>query len=362
MTEPQGPPGPPTYGNPYPPQPRGQYPTQYPQQYYYPPQYYARPPKPSFPHDRPRPYHQMLRTWDYHWWKPLVGVFAVLIGFVIVSPVVMLPILIIGAANQPGDFLDNFERMASLEEITPAGMLYLNASIAGAILVTWVIIRVLHGMRPRWLASVMPKLRWNFLMACLGVAVAAIVASFAVGALLPSSPSDTDLGSLNDFTSTTAWLTLIILLTTPFQGAGEEYVFRGYLLQAIGAFVEKPWWRWATITITAFLFACAHLQFDPPVFFDRFAFGFVAAWLAIRTGGLEAGIALHALNNYVAFGLALAFGDISDSLNDPTASWWAMIATLTQSVVYAALVVWVAKKMKVQTTTSPPNSVIEARA
>ena len=29
------------------------------------------------------------------------------------------------------------------------------------------------------------------------------------------------------------------------------------------------------------------------------------------TGGLEAGIAMHVLNNWLAFGLALAFGDMA---------------------------------------------------
>ena len=47
----------------------------------------------------------------------------------------------------------------------------------------------------------------------------------------------------------------------------------------------------------------------PPIFFDRFAFGLVAGMLVILTGGLEAGIAMHVLNNWLAFGIALAFGD-----------------------------------------------------
>ena len=35
----------------------------------------------------------------------------------------------------------------------------------------------------------------------------------------------------------------------------------------------------------------------------------------IRTGGLEAGIAMHVLNNFWRFGLALAFGDMASTLN-----------------------------------------------
>ena len=40
--------------------------------------------------------------------------------------------------------------------------------------------------------------------------------------------------------------------------------------------------------------------------------GVIAGWLVTRTGGLEAGIALHIINNFVAFGFALSFGDLSD--------------------------------------------------
>ena len=68
--------------------------------------------------------------------------------------------------------------------------------------------------------------------------------------------------------------------------------------------------------VPALLFALAHgLGQSAPVFFDRFAFGVVAGILVIRTGGLEAAIAMHVLNNFLAFGLALRFGDMTEALN-----------------------------------------------
>ena len=106
--------------------------------------------------------------------------------------------------------------------------------------------------------------------------------------------------------------------------------------------------------MSATLFAMAHGLQNPPLFFDRFMFGLIAAWLVIRTGGLEAGIALHVLNNYLAFGLAIAFGDINETLNVTEISWWNIPVTLTQSLVYVALVLWVGKRMGLQTRTRPP--------
>ena len=76
---------------------------------------------------------------------------------------------------------------------------------------------------------------------------------------------------------------------------------------------------------------------NPPLFFDRFAFGLVAGVLVVLTGGLEAGIAMHVLNNWLAFGLALAFGDMASTLNPTGGSWWSIPVTLTQSLVYLGL-------------------------
>ena len=76
----------------------------------------------------------------------------------------------------------------------------------------------------------------------------------------------------------------------------------------------------------------------------------------IRTGGLEAGIALHVLNNFLAFGLALSYGNLSETLNVTEASWWNIVLTITQSAVYAALVVYVARRMGLQTHTRPPST------
>ena len=154
-------------------------------------------------------------------------------------------------------------------------------------------------------------------------------------------------GELSPITTTTLLFGLVVLLTTPLQAAGEEYVFRGYLLQALGAVFRN---RWVTILATALLFALAHGAQNPPLFFDRFAFGFIAAWLVIRTGGLEAAIALHVLNNFLAFSIALAFSDMTTALNPTGGTWWSLPVTLTQSLVYLGVVLWWARKRGITTS------------
>ena len=122
----------------------------------------------------------------------------------------------------------------------------------------------------------------------------------------------------------------MVALLTPLQAAGEEYAFRGYLMQAFGGLFRS---RWVAVVASAFLFGLAHgLGQSAPIFFDRFAFGLVAGALVVLTGGLEAGIAMHVLNNWLAFGLALAFSDMGSALNPTGGSWWTIPVTLTQSL------------------------------
>ena len=314
------------------------------------------PPLPSFPHAAPMAYHQMLRTWTYAWWKPTVGILVSLLGMLIVMPLVLMPVLAIGVWLEGGPFLETFEKAATLQTVDPAALLYLNLVLGSMILVTWFVMRFIHRMRPRWLASVMPKLRWKYLFVCLGLALVALVAQVVVGMLLPGQNEASDFGALNDFTRTTVVIAIVVLLTTPFQAAGEEYLFRGYLLQAFGSFFRsRTVGKWVAILLTATLFAAAHGGQNFPLFFDRFMFGLIAGWLVVRTGGLEAGIALHILNNFLAYGVALSFGDLTETLTVSEISWWNIPLTLTQSGIYAVLAAVVAHRMGLQTVTRPPR-------
>lgn len=306
---------------------------------------------PAFPHAEPQPYHQMLRTWTYAWWKPVLGIVLAVVGFFVVPALVYVVVAGIFSVFQSGSWIDNFMASADLKHVGPMGLLGLNLGIASVILVTWFIIRVVHRMRPRWLSSVVPRMRWKFFAICLGIALVALLAQILVGLLLPSGTGDDLSGKLNHFTTTSALSALVVLLTTPLQAAGEEYLFRGYLLMAVGSLFRN---RWVAILTTALLFALAHGAQNFPLFFDRFSFGLIAGWLVTKTGGLEAGIALHVLNNFLAFGLALAYGDLSSTLNVSSVSWWNIVLTVTQSAVYAGLVLLVARKLGLQTRTRPP--------
>ena len=301
----------------------------------------------------PQPYYLLHLTGKPGIWRPIVGVLALVAWMLALSGTFALVPFVIYAVSTDRDLGDYLSRLVDLENPTPGGLAYLNIALASLIpavlLVTW----LLHGLKPRWLSSVGPRMRWRFFVVCIGLALVSLIAALVVGAVLPHDTADGAevSGELNAWTSTTRDFALIVLLLTPFQAAGEEYLFRGYLTQAFGGIFRS---RLVAIVVPAVLFALAHgLGQSVPIFFDRLAFGLVAGLLVVLTGGLEAGIAMHVLNNWVAFGLTLAFGDMATALNPTGGGWWMVPATLAQSLVFLGLVYAVARAMGLRNSGNP---------
>ncbi len=298
-------------------------------------------------------YHRIHRggRWGANgWWRGLVGLVCLVALVLLVQVVVLVGLTVVYFAQ--GLNMDQAEAKLTGDPVTPGFLLAVNLGWALAIPVVWLLQRTLHGLRPGWLSSILPRIRWRWFVVCLGLSFLALLSTIVVSVLLPEQADGDISGSLNDFTTTTRDYLLIVILLTPLQAAGEEYVFRGYLTQTIGGFFASP--RLSAVLavgVPSLLFALAHGAQDAPIFFDRFAFGVVAGVLVILTGGLEAGIAMHVLNNWLAFGIALAFGDMDSALNPSGGTWWSIPVTLTQSLVYLGLAVYVARRMGVRTRT-----------
>lgn len=313
------------------------------------------------PYARPTPYHQLLRTTWYAGWQPVVGLVVAAIVYVVGRALVFLAVAAVIALWQPHGFHADFTHDIDEGRTRPATLLASDFAIASLILVAWALVRFVHGLQPRWLASVRPRIRWRFLGVCAGLALAAMVVQVLLEGYLPHSGGGGG-DHLQPMTWTLVQSLLIVLLTTPFQAAGEEYFFRGYLLQVFGSAARSDVMKWVAIVLTAGLFAWAHAAQNLPLFLDRFSFGVVVAWLVIRTGGLEAGIALHTLNNYASFGVAIALGQLSQSAHPTQSDWWSLVGRLIQLAVYAALVLWAAGGMRPQTFTSAPADAYPERA
>lgn len=326
-------------------------------------------PAPAYPYPEPVRYPQLLRTPTFRPWRPVVGAIGLLLAVFVVASLVLLPLLAIAvyveSAIDGTDFSAAMNQAVGLKTITPASMLWLNLTLGSGTLVVFALLRWLHHLRPRWATSVLPGMRWKFFLACLPISVVALLLNVVLASLLPIDDTGETVGSVNHLGGQALAFTLVIVLTTPLQAMGEEYVFRGYLLQAVGSMFK----RWtsvasaASLLATALLFAAFHGTQNFPLFFDRFAFGVLAAYLVVKVGGLEGGIALHVVNNFFAYGFALLFGDISSSLNTTETSWWNVPVTVVQSVFYLVAVLSVARRMGLRGETAPaPAPIGDARA
>lgn len=293
-------------------------------------------------------YHQLHRLGRPGVWRPIVGVPLLVLGVFVLAPFgAFAPIIVwLVATGQPvGAGLTS---VTDLDHVAPLGLAYVNLVLASAIPIAILINLAVHRLAPGWLMSVARRIRWRFFFACLAISVVALVATVIVSSVVPQGDGVGLSGETNSFTSTTRGFLLVIVILTPLQAAGEEFAFRGYLMQAFGGLFGN---RVVAVLLSSLLFALAHgLGQDLPIFVDRFAFGLVAGMLVISTGGLEAGIAMHVLNNFLAFGLALAFTDMSSALNPTGGTWWSLPGTLTQSIVYLVLATWLARRMGLSAT------------
>jgi membrane protease YdiL (CAAX protease family) len=226
-------------------------------------------------------------------------------------------------------------------------------------LVAWLIQR-----RPFWsVASVLNRIRWRWLLWCClpaaGYIGLSVVMSLLVDAVFP--PDDSIGNTDGSWVGWAAFVVpaLLILLLVPFQSAAEEFVFRGWLVQAVGAYgphtaegrggVLRRIFRspWPGIVVGGVAFVSAH-GYTGWAMADVFLFALTVGWLTVRTGGLEAAIALHVLNNLFAFLLPAATGGLSGWDEQGGAPWTLLAADLPCLVFYAYAVTWLARRREIQ--------------
>lgn len=291
-------------------------------------------------HPEPEPYHRLLRTPRYVWWRPLAGLAVFLAVFSVLAVVLTLATIVaelVRTGEALGEVMESFG-----QDVSPLILLGTNLSLAVAIPAAALAMVVAHRLRPGWLSSVVGRLRWGLLARMAGLALVVVVVFTLLSGFVPAgdgTPEVTDV----QVASLSTWLgfAAVVLLTTPLQAAGEEYAFRGYGQQVFGAWFGTPW---VGAIVTSLAFAFAHGGQNLPLFLDRFAFGLVACWLVLRTGGLEAAIALHAVNNMVLFLLAAAVDGVGSAITVREIPWLLVLVDVLQLVAFALLAVWFAQR------------------
>lgn len=278
-------------------------------------------------------YPRLLRTPRWRWWRPLLGLLALGFGVVFGGVVItLLAVIVVTATGASGDSVTQ----DALDPDTVLGLLANNLILATIIPAAALAVLVVHQERPGWLASVTGRVRWGLLARLAPLALVVVLVFSGFGLLVPGA-AGTD-GS-TPTTATLVGLLAVILLTTPLQAAAEEVGFRGYITQAVSSWFARPVVGILVGgAVSAVCFALAHGVQDPWLFADRLCFGFVASWLAWRTGGLEASVALHTANNLVSLVVSASTGTLSDSLTASSLDWRLAALDVLMMVVFAVLV------------------------
>ncbi|PKQ32531.1 MAG: hypothetical protein CVT62_00225 [Actinobacteria bacterium HGW-Actinobacteria-2] len=246
---------------------------------------------------------------------------------------------------------------------SPAAMAATQLGLAAMIPVSLALVLFVNRFQPRWLHSVQPGFRWRYAVAAFGVAVLIVGVIWVLSRI--GQPwvihPEAQFG----------WYLAAVVVITPLQAAGEEYFFRGYLMQAISLTAvelrpsgEQQGWRgravewlakeyptWAGIIGSALIFALLHPSPNVAAFLYPLAFGILAGFLVVKTGGLEAAIAVHVVNNVITFGYAALSGTMVATYTNRVIGWLDLVVVVGSFALFTVAAIYVARRMNVATRT-----------
>ncbi|MCH8613215.1 CPBP family intramembrane glutamic endopeptidase [Arsenicicoccus dermatophilus] len=291
-------------------------------------------------------YQQVLRGPRHREWRPLASLVVMVLSFVLVNIVGWAAALGVVAATggDPERWLQDAGSITS----EPGGFLVTNLTLAALVPCAAFAVWLGHGVPGRYLSSVTGRFRWRWFARCLLVLVPLWALYVGLGSALDPPPS----GRPQQWVV----LLLVMVLTTPLQCAGEEFAFRGWILQSLGSWARHRWVALVLPTVAScLLFGLAHGSKDPWVMADLSIFAVTACLMTWRTGGLEAAIALHCANNMLVMGISLVLGGFDEGFIDQgtTSSPAALVPSLVMMPIAYALVAWQARRAGIVSRTEP---------
>jgi membrane protease YdiL (CAAX protease family) len=295
------------------------------------------------------PYHRLARTSAHRWWRPVVGTVLVLVGSAVAGIALVIGSFIVGILTGRPEGKDGAPTFGPIGDTA-----LLLLTIALATPVVFLAARWVQARPAGTVSSVVGRLRWRWLAVCLLVALPTILLAVGGGMML-LAVTDVPLDSGEE--EWVGWATFglsaaMLVAFVPLQAAAEEYVCRGWLLQAVGVFFRGPW---LAIALQAVLFAAAHGWGTPCGFLDLVVFGVLAGWLTVRTGGLEAAVALHVMNNLVAMGMAAALGVLDSDETATDAPWQFVVVDIPLLLLFTAVVLWLARRRQLAAVSALPD-------
>ncbi len=302
------------------------------------------------------PYHRLTRVdARWRWWRPLVAL-AFLAGWYLASQVLItvayfVPVAAVGGESGLYDLLDDLQRGA----LDPTDPLILSLTLVSLVILLPGILLAVKVARlgpGAILTSTRFRVRWAWTAWCLLPTLVIAVIMFVVqtGLFWDGGMITTDGGfawnhaAIGQSTVSLGTLTLtivLVVLLVPFQGAAEEFIFRGFLMQTIASWIPRRTGTIIAVAVSTVVFAVLHIPNGYNVWgiLDVGSFGLIAAIIVLRTGGLEATVLQHAFNNIMIFVLqAPGWSKVDLQSQDANGTWQGWLITLGTSLAFWGMV------------------------
>jgi len=292
-------------------------------------------------------YPSFWRTPRWSPWRVVLTIPVALIAFFVLSSLMIGLALVVDEVTGRVPVADAVSNLANGRGITPAVFIANNLALAGLIPIAMLVSVAIFGQPVRWLTSVVGRLRWGWL----GVCFAVLVPIWLVLGILELGSTAGELHVGRD----TGLLIVGILLTTPLQCAGEEFGFRGLANRTFASIL--PHGASGAVLgalVSSLLFMLAHMAADIWLNIFYFSFGLIACYLVWVTGGLEASIAMHVVNNLVGEATFPFLPDISTMMDRSagTGSPLALVQLLAP-LLGAVLITRLARRRGIQRRSAP---------
>lgn len=269
------------------------------------------------------------------WWKPiaLIVILAVAmlsLQFVLTGIADVVEVRVLG--KDPGD-----------TTLRPLTLLAANVSLA--LVAPIAILLVARFGRTSW----KEVLRTGRSFSWKDLATYAAIFAVLVGTVFGASKLFGPEGGSAPFSVSTTTIALLVVavLTTPLQAAAEEIIYRGAVMPAMASCVRavRPALVLGLIA-SSLLFSLSHASGDPWLVADLFVFGACTVLMAVITGGLEAPIAFHIMNNLIGFCIDAFFTGGGGIDTDSSASGGPYMLVFIALNLVALGIVWVVESRR----------------
>ncbi|WP_250032745.1 CPBP family intramembrane glutamic endopeptidase [Paractinoplanes maris] len=238
---------------------------------------------PSRPADDTRPFGTHIRM---PWWKSLIIIAAIPLTLLVVQ----LGFYLLAGLVENGDPLES--------TLTPMKLLAANLSTGLTALLA--VVLVTRFSQVPWRSVFSSPRRFDPRRLGVSFAGSVVLVGAGIAVVAVAAPDATGWVGFG-FSGTTVALLAVVVLSTPIQSAGEEIMFRGAVLPAVGSWFHavRPAFI-AGLVVSSLAFAVVHAASDPWLFGYYVFLSACTALMGLITRGLEAAMAFHIANNVVA--------------------------------------------------------------